>query len=127
MYKRNADLHKNVQGISPKVQEVFLRYDWPGNLRQLSSVLRTASAMLDQGETCIEWKHLPDDIAQDLLNTQEQCATPTKDLTQNLKELSRAAIDHALQSSRGNMSLAARMLGISRQTLYRKLQTQTAA
>lgn len=40
---------------------------------------------------------------------------------QNLDELSQSAIQHALQSCRGNVSHAARVLGISRQTLYRKL------
>jgi transcriptional regulator of acetoin/glycerol metabolism len=39
----------------------------------------------------------------------------------NLQQLSRTAIDQALQAARGNMSQAARQLGISRQTLYRKL------
>jgi transcriptional regulator of acetoin/glycerol metabolism len=40
---------------------------------------------------------------------------------QNLQEMSHAAIQQALASSRGNVSLAARTLGISRQTLYRKM------
>jgi len=108
--------------LAPPLLEQMRSYSWPGNLRQLSSVLRTASAMLDADETCIEWKHLPDDIAQDLLSLPPQASSTVHELTQNLKELSRTAIDHALQSSRGNISMAARMLGISRQTLYRKLQ-----
>lgn len=56
--------------------------------------------MLDAHEDCIDWQHLPDDLVEDL---------------------SRVAIRVALESSCGNMAQAARRLGISRQTLYRKL------
>lgn len=44
----------------------------------------------------------------------------------SLQQLSQAAIDQALQAARGNMSQAARQLGISRQTLYRKLKMPVA-
>jgi transcriptional regulator of acetoin/glycerol metabolism len=98
-------------------------HSWPGNLRQLASVLRTASAMLDAGQDCIDWHHLPDDIAEELLLPQ---AAPGKSgpglAAENLDDISRSAIRQALENSRGNISMAARKLGISRQTLYRKLK-----
>ena len=100
----------------------FAAHAWPGNLRQLASVLRTASAMLSFGETCIEWHHLPDDVVEDLTKTANLvalCANVQE--PQNLDELSRSAVKQALESSRGNISKAARTLGISRQTLYRKM------
>jgi transcriptional regulator of acetoin/glycerol metabolism len=97
-------------------------YAWPGNLRQLTSVLRTAVAMLDDEEHCIDWQHLPDDMLADLLATPPSPARTTNELPQNLQELSRNAIQLALEKSGGNVSLAARTLGISRQTLYRKMQ-----
>jgi transcriptional regulator of acetoin/glycerol metabolism len=97
-------------------------HPWPGNLRQLASVLRTASAMLDLGETCIEWQHLPDDLVEDLTKTSQKAAVVgLSQVPQNLDELSRSAVRQALESSRGNISEAARSLGISRQTLYRKM------
>ena len=69
--------------------------------------------------------HLPDDIAEDLLLTPSaQSTLREKQGPQNLEELSRYAVRQALQSSRGNISLAARTLGISRQTLYRKMGDQ---
>lgn len=95
------------------------RHPWPGNIRQYSSVLRTASAMLEQNENCINWRHLPDDLAEEL--TAGPRLAVVNSAPQNLKELSRAAIQQALESTRGNISAAARCLGISRQTLYRKL------
>jgi len=102
-------------------------HDWPGNLRQYVNVLRTAMAMLDPHESCISWQHLPDDLVQDLrpqvpvLPSVPGMKISAPDDSHNLGELSRVAIRQALDASRGNMSQAARRLGISRQTLYRKL------
>jgi transcriptional regulator of acetoin/glycerol metabolism len=106
--------------LHPEVSTAMAAFDWPGNLRQLSHVLRTAVALLDPHETQINWIHLPDDLAEDL----QRCAqtlTPQAP-AQNLHALSLKAIEHALENARGNVSAAARQLGISRQTLYRKLQ-----
>jgi transcriptional regulator of acetoin/glycerol metabolism len=99
------------------------RHPWPGNIRQYSSVLRTASAMLDPEENYIDWKHLPDDLVEELAAMRQPVPQTANYIQppQNLKELSRSAIQQALESSRGNISAAARRLGISRQTLYRKL------
>ena len=111
--------------LAPELLLRFCRHGWPGNLRQYANVLRTASAMLDPHEECIDWQHLPDDLAEELLVAPPQGAeaapTAPQRITQNLKELSRAAVQQALEGSRGNISEAARRLGISRQTLYRKL------
>ncbi|WP_034295765.1 sigma-54-dependent Fis family transcriptional regulator [Herbaspirillum sp. RV1423] len=112
------DLH-----LAPGLREQMRSHAWPGNLRQLASVLRTAAAMLDADETCIDWRHLPDDIAEDLLARPQATLPASQEAPQNLKELSRNAIEQALERSLGNVSLAARTLGISRQTLYRKMQT----
>lgn len=97
-------------------------HPWPGNLRQLSNVLRTASALLDSHEQCIEWDHLPDDIAHDLRQTETQDTKDTPSLTgKDLQSMTLDAMQQALADSKGNVSQAARQLGISRQTLYRKL------
>lgn len=108
--------------LAPALLEQMQRFAWPGNLRQLSSVLRTAVAMLDDDENCIDWKHLPDDIAEDLLAARKPATAVSEEAPQNLRALSHNAIRQALEKSDGNVSLAARTLGISRQTLYRKMQ-----
>ena len=113
-------------GLAPELLLRLCQHDWPGNLRQYANVLRSASAMLDPHEECIDWQHLPDDLAEELLVAAPQgaeAAMPAapQRITDNLKELSRAAVRQALEGSRGNISAAARRLGISRQTLYRKL------
>ncbi len=113
----DAGLH-----LAPELLARLAAYAWPGNLRQLASVLRTAVAMLDPGENRIDWPHLPDDLIDELQQTPGQTATAAIHASGNLAEISRSAIQHALEASRGNLSAAARQLGISRQTLYRKLK-----
>lgn len=109
--------------LAPEVLGRMSQYGWPGNLRQLASVLRTASAMLDADQDCIDWQHLPDDIAEDLLSAVHQTQkAPSPPMAENLDAISRSVIRQALESCRGNISMAARKLGISRQTLYRKIK-----
>ncbi len=114
--------------VASDLLQCLSTHDWPGNLRQYVNVLRTAIAMLDPHETCINSQHLPDDLVQDLgppaaaLPSTSAVKPPRSDnASHHLGELSRLAIRQALEASRGNMSQAARRLGISRQTLYRKL------
>ena len=120
----DAGLH-----LAPELLARLSTYGWPGNLRQLASVLRTAVAMLDAGETRIDWPHLPDDLSDELStessNKAQRGAAQAPSAAQpagNLAEMSRSAIQRALEEARGNLSAAARQLGISRQTLYRKLK-----
>ena len=108
--------------LSPDLLAQLGVHPWPGNIRQYSSMLRTASAMLNPDENCIDWQHLPDDLIEELTALQQQSSPAiANNAPQNLKELSRTAIQQALESNHGNISAAARRLGISRQTLYRKL------
>jgi transcriptional regulator with PAS, ATPase and Fis domain len=108
--------------LAPELLGKMCIYSWPGNLRQFASVLRTASAMLDADETAIDFQHLPDDMAEDLAEMPlVGMRVPERQEPQNLQELSRNVVRQVLEASRGNISLAARTLGISRQTLYRKI------
>ncbi|SDQ85605.1 Transcriptional regulator of acetoin/glycerol metabolism [Pseudomonas sp. UC 17F4] len=98
-----------------KVLELLLQHPWPGNLRQLASVLQVALALA--GERPIAVEHLPDSFFADLPETKPAApvlATPanTDDLGQRLRALN------------GNISALARALGISRTTLYKRLHTQ---
>jgi transcriptional regulator of acetoin/glycerol metabolism len=112
------------RGISldSAVATAFAEYAWPGNLRQLNNALRAAIALLDDAETRIGWSHLPDDIAEELRWRVPPAPSGAGEETENLRELSQATIERAIALSRGNMSEAARRLGISRNTLYRRLR-----
>ena len=107
--------------LAPEVQTRLAAYPWPGNLRQYASALRTALAMLDVGELEVGWQHLPDDLVDAVRRSPASPPAQAPAGEKKLADISRAAIQQAVQDSRGNLSAAARQLGISRQTLYRKL------
>lgn len=96
-------------GISHEVLELFQHHPWPGNLRQLSSVLRVALAMAD--DQPIRAEHLPDDFFLDL---------PTDTTLQAHPEPDDLASQY--QACGGNISYLARNLGLSRNTLYKRLR-----
>jgi transcriptional regulator of acetoin/glycerol metabolism len=107
--------------LDPDVASAFAEYAWPGNLRQLANALRAACALLDEGESRLGWQHLGDDLAEEL-RWQAPPAATGAEATENLRELSQATIARAIALSHGNMSEAARRLGISRNTLYRRMR-----
>jgi transcriptional regulator of acetoin/glycerol metabolism len=90
-------------------------YHWPGNIRQLEMVLRTALAMREPGDTVLTLDHLPDSMLDELTATERPQAGSIRE---NELELIRQSLD----SHQGNVSAAADALGISRATLYRKLK-----
>jgi transcriptional regulator of acetoin/glycerol metabolism len=95
----------------------------------LANALRTASALLDEDETCIDWEHLPEDLTEELLQPADDKGVSTaaeRPVSQNLRQLSRVAMDRVIVATNGNLSEAARRLGISRNTLYRKLKENAA-
>ena len=97
-------------------------YRWPGNLRQLHNALRTACALLGDGELQIAWSHLPDDLADDLRTARAHRAPElVADEEANLRLQEAHTVARVVEVCKGNLSEAARRLGISRNTLYRKL------
>ena len=109
--KANQQLHKDVVGFSPEVVSIFQNYNWPGNLRELQNVIKRATLL--NASTVLELESLPSEF-----NTLEKTATtPT-----NLKdEAEKSAIVDALNLAKGNKSRAAELLGMSRKTLYNKI------
>lgn len=109
--------------ITPEVMAIFKTHSWPGNIRQLHNVLRTALALADG--TPIGELHLTQDFT-DEMNMSGQIDAPTSTLSLEnlaLDDLATNAIVSAMQSNSGNISAVARQLGISRNTLYRKLKS----
>ncbi|MEO8491018.1 sigma-54-dependent Fis family transcriptional regulator [Pseudomonas sp.] len=99
-------------GLSAEVLALFEQHPWPGNLRQVSSVLQVALAMAE--EQPIRPEHLPDDFFVDLHVPPplpaDEYIDENLDLTQRLK------------AAGGNISHLARELGVSRNTLYKRLR-----
>ncbi|RZS58355.1 sigma-54-dependent Fis family transcriptional regulator [Sphaerotilus mobilis] len=115
--------------LSADVARDFATCRWPGNLRQLVNVLRTACALLDDHGQVIERAHLPEDVLEELLAQAvpvDPASDPATDPSTDLRQQAERCIGEALRSCAGNMSEAARRLGISRNTLYRKLKERGA-
>lgn len=107
--------------ITPEVMGIFKAHSWPGNIRQLHNVLRTALALADGSP--ISTLHLTQDFIDEistplLANIND---SPSKSL--DLGDVTSHTIQLAMQAESGNISAVARKLGISRNTLYRKLKT----
>jgi sigma-54 dependent transcriptional regulator, acetoin dehydrogenase operon transcriptional activator AcoR len=164
--------------VAPALMALLRRYSWPGNVRQLAGVLRTAAVMA-AGETQITQAHLSDDVLEDIRRleqgmTSEQAmaaaqtasqaapqtashaaahlaaqaaapwaapgpvhrpagvapvsegapdaAAPTTPDARTLQEVEVDLIRRALDAAQGNISEASKRLGISRNTIYRKLR-----
>ena len=104
--------------ISGEVLAAFEQHPWPGNFRQLANVLRIACAMLDEHETVIELAHLPQDFFDDPITSTQPRVAPSN---ARLEDLALSAVSAALARYDNNVSAAARALGVSRNTLYRKM------
>ncbi|WP_343741182.1 sigma-54-dependent Fis family transcriptional regulator [Herbaspirillum huttiense] len=103
---------------------------WPGNLRQLSNLIRTALAMAD-GEAWIGVEHLPDDFLDEAAPLQAAGGMPapaaheeTDEKPLSMHDSEWAAIERALRTHDGNVSAAAKALGVSRNTLYRRFKSR---
>ncbi|SDX08233.1 Transcriptional regulator of acetoin/glycerol metabolism [Collimonas sp. OK242] len=113
--------------VSPEIMQLFKQHNWPGNFRQLTNLLRTAIVMADR-ENIIQRQHLPDDFLEDI----ELFRTPKPEENTNwrvsnganLEEMEISVIQQALESNGGNVSATAKALGVSRNTIYRKLPVQ---
>ncbi len=128
---------------------MFEAYAWPGNVRQLANVLRTAAVMADRA-ACITLHHLSDDFVEDAARGAAARAAalpppPVQALSAPATQASQAAqgaqaaapppaaggatlgameidaIRRAVEAAGGNISEASKALGISRNTIYRKL------
>ncbi|MFP6561539.1 sigma-54-dependent Fis family transcriptional regulator [Paraburkholderia sp. B3] len=114
--------------LTPAVHALFGRCRWPGNLRQLANVLRTA-AILAEGEAAIDLDHLPEDLLSDCAAspaevTAHVSGTPDAPRPSRLEDCQAALVEEALARHRGNVSAAARELGLARNTVYRHLRRQ---
>jgi len=107
--------------------QVIERYAWPGNIRQLFNVIRVTIALLDDNESTVHESHLPEELFEAPLASTapgqepQWAAAPLENPVGSLEEVGRQLAQRALDQANGNVSAAARQLGISRNTLYRKL------
>ncbi|CAM3919468.1 MULTISPECIES: sigma-54-dependent transcriptional regulator [Flavobacterium] len=110
--KAAIQLEKNVTKISKDALTIFYQYHWPGNLRELQNYIKRATLL--SAEDTIEVNSLP----EELTSSEKQ----ENNFQFGLKDVAeKAAITNALSIAKGNKSRAAELLGISRKTLYNKI------
>jgi two-component system, NtrC family, response regulator HydG len=131
----NQELEKNVETYSPEVEDLFVKYPWYGNLREMKNVIRRA-VLLTEG-TMVEAKSLPFEISNftrttmGIMDDRSEHGNPyssdeTKDEKPDLKSAALGAeydlIIKVLKDVNFNKSKAAQILNIDRKTLYNKMK-----
>ena len=106
---KKSGLQKN---FDPQVLNCFLTYRWPGNVRELQHVIERAVILSDQ-------KKLQYD---DFMLRTPVSSYHEKEEKFNLEELEKKTIQEALHHCSGNLTQAADLLGITRTSLYRRLE-----
>ncbi len=100
--------------LSSEVMDIFLNYSWPGNVRQLRNVIERAVVIC--GRPMITRADLPEELRG------QSRDIPPPSTIEPLKAVELQAIKNALAECSGNISKAARQLGISRKALYARLK-----
>ena len=106
----NEELEKNIKGFDRDVRKAFKTYSWPGNIRELKSVVRRACVLAQDDWITLEDISLPVDVK------------PSDDYRLDMERTELEAIEKALETTGNDRKAAARLLGISRSTLYLKLK-----
>ena len=116
----NTRFHKSIKGFTPDAERLMVGYQWPGNVRELRNLIERL-VILGSSEL-IEPQHLPVQFATQV----RQAVVPeaSTDEPRTLAEVERAYIAQIMQRVESNKSKAAKILGISRQTLRKKLMEE---
>jgi DNA-binding NtrC family response regulator len=109
--KAARQMKKNVKGFAPELLQKLLVYDWPGNIRELQNLIERAVILSSGLDLVVPLSELK---ASHTANHLAQLST--------LESAEREHIVRVLGEARGNKLAAARRLGISRRTLYRRLE-----
>lgn len=109
--KANAELGKNIMGFSEETKSILLDYDWPGNLREMKNMIKRA-VLFSSTELM-----LPDALSDKL----KQNADDVDHSKFSKSEFEKGRILEALKQTNFNKSKAAKLLQITRKTLYNKI------
>lgn len=116
----NLKFLKNIKALNKKAEKIFLDYNWPGNVRELKNAVERA--MIFEQNNYITPEHLPIRLENPKsIQPESQNRKPSEE-DMNLEEMERSLLIKALQKAGGNKSQAARILGITRDTLRYKIQ-----
>lgn len=114
----NRDLDRNVKSVSTEAKSLLLNYDWPGNLRELSNVIKRM-VLLTPGDVA-QVSALPDEMMISV--NQQTLPGSSSDLKAVNEQNEKTLIAETLIKAKHNKSKAAKMLNIDRKTLYAKME-----
>ncbi len=112
----NKQFDRDVRGISPECVGLLENHEWPGNVRELKNAVQRAVLVCDGSVL------LPENLPPRFREEKTVRPTITVEVGTSLEEMEREMIIRTLEHTRDNRSKAARMLDISRRTLYNKLE-----
>lgn len=106
------------QALCPHLMTLLCSYHWPGNIRELDNLMKVAS-LLSSDEPELRLEHVPGHITK----SSPVPRFPADSAAMDLKSTVEDTLLQAYQANQGNISRTSKMLGISRNTLYRKLKS----
>ena len=109
-------MNKRISSVSPEVMDLFMHYSFPGNIRELENALEHAFVLCQSPQ--IKLEHLPEELVEKAKERKYSETTPNTPLEAAEKQ----ALQRALESVGGNRKKAAKNLGISYVTLWRKMK-----
>jgi two-component system response regulator HydG len=107
----NNTFQKQIVGVSDTVLDLFMNYPWPGNVRELEHALEHAFVVCRGNR--IEAEHVPQELSESAVSQTRRQEAPLPDEAETIRQ--------ALHKTGWNKAKAARLLGLARQTLYRKI------
>ncbi|HOE56992.1 MAG TPA: sigma 54-interacting transcriptional regulator [Bacillota bacterium] len=123
--KNNKHLSRRIKGISEEAMKIFDEYSWPGNVRELEHLVESTMNLIDKDTIDL------DDIQHYFekrfkiasLDTKPPSEdSPVKNLNEAVYKYERGLLVKALKASKGNISMAARTLGLPKQTMHNKIK-----
>jgi PAS domain S-box-containing protein len=108
---------KKILGLTPEAMEKLIHYDWPGNVRELRNSIEYAFVLCPSGG--IDVRHLPPKIAKQPVVFDKTSETST---TFTVDKVQKDALVDLLRETGGNQSEAARRLGVSRITIWKRIK-----
>jgi len=118
----NRRMGKNIEGFAPDTLDKLIDYSYPGNVRELQNAVERAVTFCDSKK--IRPEHLPSRIRSNKTSPRSAGASsfPGSGEILSLAELEKQYVAHVLELTEGNKKKAAELLGISRKTLYSRLE-----
>lgn len=123
--KHNKTFHKKVQYVSRELIAKLEEYDWPGNVRELEHMIVYGMSVVNENSNMLKFEDLEDkfhELTGGITRKKEESNVLCSSLKTAVDEFERDIIARTLRVTRGNISKAARILDIPRQTLQRKVK-----